>query len=41
MNLGVLVSGRGSNLRNLLDLYFPVVAVATANISETGIWNAT
>ena len=29
MNLGVLVSGRGSNLQNLLDLYFPVVAVAT------------
>lgn len=29
MNLGVLVSGRGTNLRNLLDLYFPVVAVAT------------
>ena len=29
MKLGVLVSGRGSNLQNLLDLYFEVVAVAT------------
>ncbi len=29
MRLGVLVSGRGSNLRNLLDRGFEVVAVAT------------
>jgi phosphoribosylglycinamide formyltransferase-1 len=29
MRLGVLVSGRGTNLRNLLDREFEVVAVAT------------
>jgi phosphoribosylglycinamide formyltransferase 1 len=29
MRLGVVVSGKGSNLRNLLDLGFDVVAVAT------------
>ncbi|TMB86563.1 MAG: phosphoribosylglycinamide formyltransferase, partial [Chloroflexi bacterium] len=29
MRLGVVVSGKGSNLRNLLDRKFDVVAVAT------------
>ena len=29
VRLGVLASGRGSNLRNLADLGYPVVAVAT------------
>lgn len=29
MKLGVLASGQGSNLRNLADLYFEIVAVAT------------